>query len=375
MEILVAEANVVGRNQLIQMLEIDGHRVRGAATWEELSAAFIANCPDVLFVASDLTDLPSGEFIGDLKRYHPARFVPAVLATSIHDSLTLGRFLDSGADDFIDQPYVHMVVKAKVAGFTRLAEVYRRLEKFRDATEHEIRIARHMFERVTGKRPTDVGNLRHWSLAAGHFSGDLLIFERTPDNCLNVLLGDFTGHGLAAAIGALPAADVFYAMTRKGYGVESIAGELNRKLYGLLPTGHFCSACLIGVNPQEGRVEVWNGGLPPVLLADDQRTVLHSVASSGLPLGILAPDEFHCVALSCALSDVAHIIAYSDGLVEAQNAHGHQFGENRLSAALSGARLGHCVVEAVKQGVIAFLDGLEPHDDISLLAIDLGAAG
>ena len=36
---------------------------------------------------------------------------------------------------------------------------------------------------------------------------------------MHVLLGDFTGHGLPAAVGAMPLAEVFYGMTAKGYGL------------------------------------------------------------------------------------------------------------------------------------------------------------
>src|SRR3546814_8115398 len=51
---------------------------------------------------------------------------------------------------------------------------------------------------------------------------------------MHILLGDFTGHGLPAAVGAMPLAEVFYGMTAKGYGLAQILREMNAKLKRIL---------------------------------------------------------------------------------------------------------------------------------------------
>lgn len=375
MEILIAESNAVGRNMLNRMLALDGHCVFACEALENVMGLFSERQPDIVILSADLVDEDFDNYIWELKQLSPNRFVPVVLATSIQDPISLARFLASGADDYVDQPYSHVVLKAKIAGFERLHELYRRLEKYHSVTEQEIKLAKHMFDRVTQKRPSDIDNIHHWSLAAGHFSGDLLIFERTPDYRLHIMLGDFTGHGLAAAVGALPTSDVFYAMTRKGFGISQIAEEINRKLHMLLPTGQFCSSCLICITPESEEVEIWNGGLPPVLLVNEGREILRSLPSDRLPLGIVGNAEFDATTVMASLQGVLHLIIYSDGLVEAENALGHAFGESGLEDALRVPCSACTLLEAIKSGIIAFLDGLEPHDDISLLSIKLGEAG
>ena len=57
-----------------------------------------------------------------------------------------------------------------------------------------------------------------------------------------VLLGDFTGHGLPAAIGALPLAEVFHGMVSKRFALEDVLREVNTKLKSILPVGVFCCA-------------------------------------------------------------------------------------------------------------------------------------
>jgi len=358
---------------LNRMLELDGHEVLQAGSWKEALKCFGDSQPEMAFLGQ-LADSNGNASAAELKALAPNRFVPVLLSTSISDHCSLARFLESGADDFIDPPYSHIIIKAKIANFERVRELYRKLEKFRSTTEQEIKLAQHMFNAVTHKRPAEPDFIHHWTLAAGHFCGDLMIFERTPDNHLHILLGDFTGHGLAAAVGALPTSDIFFAMTRKGFGIHEIAREINRKLHKLLPTGQFCAASLVSISPDAARLEIWNGGLPPVLLINGQREILHEFPSSKLPLGVVGDDGFDASSAECSLGDIHHIILYSDGLVEAQNANGKEFGGHGLASALRVSGPAGSLLDLIKNGVIEFLDGLEPHDDISLLSINLGAA-
>jgi serine phosphatase RsbU (regulator of sigma subunit) len=371
MKILIAEHSPTGRNQLTQMLELDGHEILQAGTWRETLEQFAAHHPELVLLEPSLPDVGRYCSAHELKRLRPNCFVPVILVTSISDHLTLSRFLESGADDFIDPPYDHLVLKAKIAGFERVDELYRRLEKFRTVTEQEINLAKHMFDAIINRKSEEAPHIHHWSLAAGHFSGDLLIFERTPDNALHIMLGDFTGHGLVAAVGALPTSDIFFAMTQKGIGIGEIAAEINRKLRRLLPTGQFCSASLLSILPRTNRLEVWNGGLPPILLVNEQSEIVHRLSSDKLPLGILDSESFDSSTTSVTTEGVYHAILYSDGLVEAQNAEGREFGDHGLAGVLAGAHKSSSLIQLIKAEVIDFLGGLEPHDDISLLAINL----
>ena len=52
--------------------------------------------------------------------------------------------------------------------------------------------------------------------ATDTFSADVFLAEFCPSGDLNVLLGDFTGHGLAAALAALPTAEIVPAVNRPG---------------------------------------------------------------------------------------------------------------------------------------------------------------
>jgi serine phosphatase RsbU (regulator of sigma subunit) len=176
---------------------------------------------------------------------------------------------------------------------------------------------------------------------------------------------------LAAAMSALPVSDVFFAMTRNGNTIAEIVSEINLKLYEIMPTGKFCAATLLRLDADYAKAEIWNGGLPSLLLVNKQNNILHQCESFHLPLGIAEPAEFNSQIQKFELSGIHSIVICSDGLIEAQNSQGECFGEERLAQVI-GRKLGEqCIFNRIKSSTLAFLEGLEPHDDVSLAVINL----
>jgi serine phosphatase RsbU (regulator of sigma subunit) len=185
-----------------------------------------------------------------------------------------------------------------------------------------------------------------------------------------VLLGDFTGHGLTAAVGVLPAAEVFRAMTGKGFSAMEILQAINAKLNRLLPTGMFMTACFVVIEADMKSISVWNAGMPEVLILADslnqESRVKHRVVSQHLPLGILKNMEadLHPVTLDIARGD--RILLCSDGLSEAINARGEEFGMERYEqVATDNPQSFHAVVGALGD----FCGNQEFYDDVSLVEI------
>jgi serine phosphatase RsbU (regulator of sigma subunit) len=374
MKILIVEHDEQQRRTIAQTLEMDGHELIYANGCSEAMKKFAKIDPDLVLMDIALADGDGYQCTQRLRALGGERLAPVMLSTSITDHMELERFLACGAADFIDEPCDPLVLRAKISGHAQTRELYRRLESLRERFHQEVKFAKHMFDAVLGRSPLEIGGLQHWTITAGHFCGDLMIHEQTPDGKLNILLGDFTGHGLAAAVGALPASDVFFAMTRKGLPLGEIAAEINRKLHQQLPTGHFCAATLVSLDIAKRDLEIWIGGQPPLLLIDQQQQIIAQLESCHFPLGILAQDRFDARTQSASLAEVSHLLLYSDGLLEARNVAGEMFGEARLAQALHSAggkvrKTG--LMQGIKSRLIAFLDGLEPHDDVSVLAVEL----
>lgn len=252
----------------------------------------------------------------------------------------------------------------------RLAEYAEQLRSYHDAAEEENQMAREIIERqACGRRGHDP-QLNYWVATAKNFSGDVVCARRAGDGRLYCMLADATGHGLAAAIGALQAFNLFDVLAAAGMPLDEIVHEMNVRIREAMPVGRFVAAILLMLDPDRGRGEIWLGGMPDVLRIDAAGAVRERIASRHLPLGVADEAEPYWQTESFEWREEGQIVLCSDGLLEAENAAGEAFGSERLAAALAvappQARLG-----AVRQAVEAHLAESATRDDISLAVIGL----
>src|SRR5690606_21319118 len=204
-----------------------------------------------------------------IKRLAGDELVPVIFLTSLSEGEALEKSLEAGGDDFLGKPYSPLVLDAKIRSMNRLRVLQATVRQQRDLiavhNQHllaEQRVAKLVFDKVAHSGCLGAPNIRYLQSPYALFNGDLLLAAFKPSGGMHLLLGDFTGHGLPAAIGAMPLADVFYGMTAKGYSLGEILREMNAKLRRILPRDMFCCATVMNVSFQRQVVEVWSGGLP-----------------------------------------------------------------------------------------------------------------
>lgn len=370
MKIMVVGQDYAKRQHLIGMLTDDGHQAEEADNATRALSLFSTVSPDMVFIHSDMGET-GASLSHQIKQQHPRHFVPIIFMSPVTDEFALCKFMEGHADDFIEDTTSPIGLRAKIMSVKRTAHLYNEYESSRLKTEQEIKLARHMFDSLIRSRRQDVAQLSTWTWAAGHFSGDMVIYEKNSRGDLWVMLGDFTGHGLAAAVGAIPAADVFFSMVEQDMGVKEVASAINKKLFSMLPTGHFCSACLLSVEFDKPSVTLWNGGLPSMRLVSAQGEILARPRSMNLPLGILSPREFEPRVETLLPGAGETLVLYSDGLTEAINPAGEMFGEARLDHILTQAGKGEPAIEIIKKNLISFMSGLDPLDDVSLITLSI----
>jgi serine phosphatase RsbU (regulator of sigma subunit) len=244
------------------------------------------------------------------------------------------------------------------------------LARQRDQIEQEEALAKHVFRQLTLGGDHKLPGVHAWNQSMGSLSGDLTQTARGPDGQVYVLLADFTGHGLPAALGALPASSVFLAMAAKGLPVETISTELNRKLRQLLPVGYFCCAVLVELSADRRVADIWNGGLPPVLIRRHGRPGYERIESHSLPLGVVDSSAFEGEARRIPLHDGDLLYAYTDGLPEAENLDGERWGTGRLEDFLQRPDLPTPRLPALIDAVLEHVNLAPASDDISVVEIE-----
>lgn len=284
--------------------------------------------------------------------------------------------LNAGCDDFLAKPINFSILEAKINSFWRIADMQQQIAKQHQELQHyanleaeEKRISNFLMERLVRREQLDNPLIQHHLQPASVVSGDLLLVCTSRSNDTYVMLADATGHGLPAALTLIPLSQTFYAMAAKGFQLSSIMHELNQQHRAHSPSDRFVAALAACYRPREGILEVWNGGIPTALLLSNRGQVLWRFRSQNLPLGIVDGELFSREVEAFKLpEESAQLFMYSDGLVEATNAAGEAFGNQRLQDILQ-----HTPPESrlsnLQSSLEKHLGDQQAHDDVSYLQL------
>ena len=374
--ILIAEDNAADRMLLSTIVSRQGHRVLTASNGLEALALFEQERPHLVLMDALMPVMDGFEAARRIKDQAGETLVPIIFLTSLTEGEALVRCLEAGGDDFLAKPYNRVILEAKIGAMDRLRRLHDTVLQQRDLiarhNEHllsEQRVAKAVFDKVAHTGCLDAPNIRYMQSPYALFNGDLLLAAYRPSGGMHVMLGDFTGHGLSAAIGAIPLAEVFYGMTAKGHAMAEILREINAKLKRILPVGVFCCATLLNISSKRGQLEVWNGGLPDGYLLHADGRPRQALVSRHLPLGILEQAAFSDRCEIYPLVPGDRIFLLSDGVLEACDSQGQLFGEARLLQSLDANRQPHTLFEEIQQALLAFRG--EQQDDVSMLQVGL----
>ena len=374
LHVLIAEDGAADRLLLAQIVRRQGHQVLTAENGAEAVALFRQHRPQLVLLDALMPVMDGFEAARQIKALAGETLVPIIFLTSLSEEQALVRCLEAGGDDFIAKPYSAVILAAKIGAMERLHRLQAKVLEQRDeiALHHqhllnEQRVAKAVFDKVAHTGCLQAPNIRYLQSPFALFNGDLLLAAYTPSGDLHVLLGDFTGHGLPAAVGAMPLAEAFYGMTGKGYGLAQTLREMNAKLKRILPVDMFCCALLLNISYQRGTVEFWGGGMPDGYHLAASGELLASLPSTQLPLGVLAPERFDDRTQVMPLAPGERLLLLSDGVIETSNAGGQLFGVERLQQVIALNRTPALLFEELLQALQAF--GGRARDDVSLCDI------
>lgn len=284
----------------------------------ELSAQF-----DVIILDNHLTD---GEGLSILPLIKQRCSGAAVVMVSGNDDTEFFlRAFAEGIDDYVVKPINMDLLWVKI---TRSVAQYRlqaantrqqrELEIWVSEEQKEQELARFIFHNMTKQMLQPVSFIQTKIQPSALFSGDVVLYRQGYDGSWYVLLADSMGHGLAAAVALMPIMELFESMSSRALPLSNLVFELNRKLARQLPDDRFVAAAILKINPLADLIEVWNGGMPPVMLFNAEGELRHSVRSSNMALGILSDDLIEVTTQKLTLQEIDRILMFSDGAIESK---------------------------------------------------------
>ncbi|TCS42419.1 ATP-binding SpoIIE family protein phosphatase [Reinekea marinisedimentorum] len=371
LRILIADDNESDRIILKGIVTKEGHEVVQAKDGEEALKQYRDTRPDLILLDVIMPGLNGIEVAKEVRRTSLAdEYVPIIFLTSLVDPKALAECLESGGDDFLSKPYSRTILKAKIKAFGRMRNMQEKLRDHNRQMLIEQQVAKTIFDNVAHAGCLGMSNISYSLSPLSVFNGDTVLAERKPDGGMHLFLGDFTGHGLPAAIGAMPLAEIFYGMTAKGFSTEEVLREMNSKLNDILPTGVFCCGCFIAMDFYENIATIWVGGLPDVVCFRAEERSIDILPSENLPLGILSAEQFSPKFTELRMSAEDELFVWSDGIIEARNSENEFFGEDRLFECFTHEVQGS-MFQRILNSVEEFVGQAGAEDDITLLSVKM----
>ena len=366
--VLIVDDMRLNRQILEQMVKEIGLKVAFAETGEEAIKKYSSLKPSLILLDVNMPGMGGIEAARRIKYVAKDSFIPIIFVTGAEGQDVIRQAIDAGGDDYIQRPFPFELLRGKIIALRRIAQLYRQVNRLNRLRAREEEVAEQLLSGAVESANVALDQIRIHKQPAETFSGDVQLSAFRPNGELNVLLGDFTGHGLTSTVGALPLSETFRAMTAKGYDAEEIVAQINRKLQKLLPTGMFLAAAIVTLSP-DGTAKIWNGGLPDVLVLSGSK-VTERVVSSHPPLGIL-PKVGELKFEHTKVQPQDHILLLSDGVLEAESVTGELFGEPRLISSIEAfsADSEADLVDVILADLDSFVAGHTQKDDISLIDI------
>jgi sigma-B regulation protein RsbU (phosphoserine phosphatase) len=250
------------------------------------------------------------------------------------------------------------------------AEAGRHRERVR--MKRELEYARQIQLSMLPRAAPDVGwlDIAALSLPATEVGGDYYDYFELDDSRLAVVLGDVTGHGVASGLVLSGVRSSLNLLHEDLDHPRKVLERVNSMLKRTSTPRMLMTLVLAVLDRRERSMAVATAGHPPVLVLRAETGIVEEVGRGSFPLGAIAGETYPEQRCQVAPGDV--LLLYSDGLVEATDADGEQYGWGRLSRELSrlaGSASAREIRDALLRDVWSFKGEVEQLDDVTMVVI------
>jgi serine phosphatase RsbU (regulator of sigma subunit) len=328
-----------------------------AADALDARSAITSTRPDVVFLDIDMPQMSGTELAASLPEPRP--FI--VFATA-YDRYAVDAFAVE-ATDYLLKP----ITRARLAG--TLARVRAQISR-RSDLERDLVAATVVQEALLPRTMPLIPGFAAAAItrAARGVGGDFFIAQEVAPDRIVLALGDVSGKGIPASLVASSVQGRLEAVTRHATGTASdIVADVNAMLFASSDASRYATLTYLELNPQTRVLTVINAGHLPGLLITPGAPV-QSFASTAPAVGILPSARFPAQHVTMTLAST--LVLYSDGVTEAIDGDGEEFGHDRLLSVLerhaetTPQLLCEMVLDAVRRHA-----GPLAQDDITVLAL------
>jgi sigma-B regulation protein RsbU (phosphoserine phosphatase) len=293
--------------------------------------------------------------------------MPIVVMTGWGSIETAVEAMRRGARSFVQKPWENVTLLQILAREIVDARAARRRDQRQQRELEDARLIQRGLLPTSVPRVPGIDTSVAWQPAEG-VGGDCFDTLAFGD-ALGVSIADIAGKGLPAALLMSNLQAAVRAFAQDAASPSAICTSVNRLLCRNMVSGRFATFCYARIEPAAGRLVYSNAGHnPPLLVRRDGTTAL--LSQGGMVLGVFADSPYGQSTLATGRGD--RLVFYTDGITEARDAAGDEYGDERLRAVALACRASTAdeMKDALLSDVNAFTAG-RFEDDATLIVVAL----
>lgn len=237
----------------------------------------------------------------------------------------------------------------------------------KERMESELNVARAI---QMGMLSTDFSPRVHAMLnPAREVGGDLYDFMRIGDS-LHIAIGDVSGKGVPASIMMAITRATLHFMASLGLPLNESVGRINNGVADGNTRNMFVTLFVARIDLKTLRMDYCNAGHNPMVIVPPDGEPRFLEMKSNLAVGLI--EDFPYEAEHIDLKPGTRLIAYTDGVTEAENADLELYGNDRLLEEVGRITRdmdNKAAVDQIYRSVLAFTNGNPQNDDITIMSI------
>ena len=243
------------------------------------------------------------------------------------------------------------------------------------AMDHDLQIAREIQKILLPSDSPDLPGfeISGLNLPARTLSGDYFDYLPVDDDHLGIAIADVSGKGVPASLIMAMCRSAVRSQSRGHLSPATVLSAVNRQLYPDMKEDMFISMAYVVINRHTGRALLARAGHDAPLFYRATKYQVERLNPKGMAVGIDSGSVFDrfCTDFPFCFEKGDLLLLYTDGLTEALDAGGNEFGVERLTGELlESARDGAVeTLHRLARSVRAFSEGQPQHDDITLIGL------
>jgi sigma-B regulation protein RsbU (phosphoserine phosphatase) len=253
------------------------------------------------------------------------------------------------------------------------AQIYRQLTE-KKRLDHDIEVAREIQRILLPSAAPEVQgfNCAALNIPAQEVSGDYFDFIQIDEHRWGVAVADVSGKGVPASLIMAMCRSVLRSKAPGNASPAQVLREVNRQLYPDIREDMFITMLYL-IMDKSGSITLARAGHEAALWCKDHFKHIEAIQAPGMALGIDPGDVFDVVIqdVTVALDPLDTVVVYTDGINEAVDAEGNEFGQEQLKTVLqaAGPQSVDFLVKTIVDRVQSFSSGHPQNDDITLAAV------